>query len=378
METICNRFPHLAERIFDQVDDQSLNNCKEISEEVLEYLENERFFWIRIIKKYGGKLKDFPDLWKPVIDKTPTEIVKEIAIAVSQFFQVRHLYSDKMQDFSGPSDNFRQNFRQGRQWSLVAISANHGDLALLQFIIKKIKLKNVRKTERTNALFLAAWQGHLEVYDFLMGKLRNKNPGTVSRINEENRTPLHYAASNGHFGTCKLIIENTSDKNPASIKYDGETPLHLAASNGHLKICKLIMEHLSDKNPANSVEDGGEFTPFHFAARKGQLAVCQLMLDNLSDKNPATKTARVTPLHIAARGGHVAVCKLIMENLVDKNPTSSSGTTPLNLATFFEKLEVCQLFHENGIHQEGREFEKLEIFKLFKSYEKDKTLSNFP
>ena len=98
METICKRFPHLAQRIFDQLDDQSLNNCKEISQEVLEYLENERFFWIRIIKKYQEKLKDFPKLWKPVIDKTPTEIVKEIGIAVSQFFQVQHLYSDKIED----------------------------------------------------------------------------------------------------------------------------------------------------------------------------------------------------------------------------------------------------------------------------------------
>ena len=97
METICKRFPHLAERIFDQVDDQSLNNCKEISGEVLEYLENGRFFWIRIIKKYQSKLKDFPESWKPVIDRTPTEIVKEIGIAVSEFFQVRHLYSDKIQ-----------------------------------------------------------------------------------------------------------------------------------------------------------------------------------------------------------------------------------------------------------------------------------------
>ena len=104
METICKRFPHLAERIFDQVDDQSLDKCKEISEEVLEYLENERFFWIRTIKKYQSKLKDFPESWKPVIDRTPTEIVKEIGIAVSQFFQVRHLYSDRItNDFSGPA-----------------------------------------------------------------------------------------------------------------------------------------------------------------------------------------------------------------------------------------------------------------------------------
>ena len=124
--------------------------------------------------------------------------MKEIGIAVSQFFQVRHLYSGK----------------EGGQWSLITISANHGDLDLLQFIVNKIKLK---KAERRIALFLAAWQGHLEVYEILMGRLRDKNPGILSQVNKERcRTPLHYAANNGHFGVCKLIIENTSDKNPAS------------------------------------------------------------------------------------------------------------------------------------------------------------------
>ena len=46
------------------------------------------------VKKYQRRLKDFPKLWKPVIDKTPVEKVKQIAIAVSQFFQVNHLYSN--------------------------------------------------------------------------------------------------------------------------------------------------------------------------------------------------------------------------------------------------------------------------------------------
>ena len=50
MEKLCKRFPHLAGRIFDQVNDESLNKCKEVSGEMLEYLEKERFFWIRIIK----------------------------------------------------------------------------------------------------------------------------------------------------------------------------------------------------------------------------------------------------------------------------------------------------------------------------------------
>ena len=164
METLCKRFPHLAGRIFDHVDDKSLNKCKEISGEVLEYLENERFFWIRIIMKYQRNLKDFPELWKPLIDKTPVARVKQIAVAVSQFFQCPNLYS--------------RYIKIGvRKWSLIAISANHGDLDLLRFVVKIIKFKNVRKTERINAMFLAAYKGHLETYVFLSCKLKYKNPG---------------------------------------------------------------------------------------------------------------------------------------------------------------------------------------------------------
>ena len=53
-----------------------------------------------------------------VIDKTPVKRVKQIAIAVSRFFKVRHLYSRE---------------QSHRNWSLLAISAHRGDLGLLQF-----------------------------------------------------------------------------------------------------------------------------------------------------------------------------------------------------------------------------------------------------
>jgi hypothetical protein len=146
-----------------------INNCKEISEEVLEFLDSERFFWLRIILKYKRELKDFPKLWKPVIDKTPVAKVKQIAIAVSRFFKIPIIY---IQDLL-----FKEVVRnRGKRWSLFEIAANHGDLALLRFIVSKIKLKNIRKTERRNALFLAASEGHLETYVFLSDNFRDKNP----------------------------------------------------------------------------------------------------------------------------------------------------------------------------------------------------------
>ena len=202
METICKRFPHLAQRIFDQVDDQSLNNCKEISREVLGFLDNERFFWIRIIKKPRGpnmqiRLKDFPKSWKPVIEKTSVEKVKQIAIAVSRFFHEHHLYSNYMH-----FDNCTSKY------SLIVITAHHGDLALLQFIVNKIKLKNFRKTDKMSALHMVASKGHVDIYNLLTSKLRDKNPRKTSLLNRKGQTPLHQAAENGHFAICKLIIEH--------------------------------------------------------------------------------------------------------------------------------------------------------------------------
>lgn len=240
--------------------------------------------------------------------------------------------------------------------------------------MNKIKLKNVRKTERINALNLAAYKGHLEIYEFLSRKLSDKNPGKVSQVNGFGMSPLHWAAKRGHFAVCKFIIENTSNKNPASTKprQCQNTPLHWAAANGHLDVCKLIMDNITDKNPANPYHswytvttsgerrygpDDMEETPFHLAAQKGQLAVCQLMVQELLDKNPAATKSGVTPLHYAAEYGHVEVCKLILENVVNKNPTDtpykiplSAPSTPLSRAKENGKSEVCQLFHEYGIH----------------------------
>ena len=276
--------------------------------------------------------------------------MKQIAIAVSRFFQRPQLYSDTQYEQRPGGKKI--------QWPLIAISANHGDLALIQFVVNKIKLKNIRQTERQIALFLVAFKGckiqqYLDIYDFLTSKLKDKNPGKKSPLNKEGRTPLHYAANNGNLRLCKLIIEGTSNKNPESIKVwrstqSGHTPLHYAALNGHLEVCKLIMDNVIDKNPANMGPIGEEETPYHYAAERGHLAVCQLFLDNLLDKNPGTR-AMVTPLHSAASNGHLEVCKLIMANIPDKNPADHypRQETPYHYAARNGQLAVCQLFYDN-------------------------------
>jgi ankyrin repeat protein len=244
-------------------------------------------------------------------------------------------------------------------------------MALLHYVIDQIKLKNIRKTERVNALFLAAFQGHLEVYTLLMGKLRDKNPGNSSILNNTGITPLHYAAQNGHFSVCELIIANTPDKNPVTRYVNGRyqsghiygsTPLHFAAQNGNWEVCKLLIDNIVEKNPA----DHSGQTPFHLAAEYGHTAICKHMFGHLSDRNPAIKERGKTALHCAAEKGHVEVFKLIMDDLVDNNinnpeitrnssffkdllcpeDSRNNSYTPFHLAVMNGRFEVCQFFLE--------------------------------
>ena len=159
----------------------------------------------------------------------------------------------------------------------------------------------------------------------------DKNPK-----NNEGFTPLHCAASRGHFQICGMFIDQIEDKNPKNNL--GHTPLHYAAYGGYLEICKLILDNVQDKNPrANDGE-----TPLHFAALNGNLPVVRLIIENNVNKlnpndskdaknNPKNENG-ITPLHMAASKGYVWIFELIIQNVDEKNPKDNFGRTPIQYA----------------------------------------------
>ena len=60
----------------------------------------------------------------------------------------------------------------------------------------------------------------------------------VNICDENNNTPLFYAASNGNYNFCKFLIDLGSDVNYVCSK--GNTPLHMAFSSQKLKVFKLL------------------------------------------------------------------------------------------------------------------------------------------
>ena len=120
MEMVCKRFPCVNQKILKNLDNQSLTRSKEASRVISKFVKNERFYWIRVIKKYSRKFQEFEESWKEVITKIPSVIAEELAFALRCFFETSHLENIAPLHFA----------------------AHEGSFQLCQYIIRKTKNKN--------------------------------------------------------------------------------------------------------------------------------------------------------------------------------------------------------------------------------------------
>ena len=352
------RFPHLVQSIFEILDDENLIKCKTVSRSWSSYMDEERFFWKRIIKKLVHDYDDFRKEWIVAMKKADIEMIKELGCAVQKIFSG---HSSQCVD--------KENCKHLTiQISPLYLCAEFGLVTLCKFLLPISEDKNPKNKAAdgwTTPIHVAAAKGNVEVYEELMNYVKDKDTvinehgfsplhGAASNgllelfliarnytadINPATNlgvTPLHYAANGGHLNVCKKIMEHLEDKNPRG--NFGNTPLHLAAINRHIDVCRYIMSQISDKYPRND----DDFTPLHEAAERGNFDVCKYITDQSIIKNPRYFGGN-TALHLAAVHGHSRIFAYIMKRVTNKNIADDWGYTPLHGAAEFGHVEICKL-----------------------------------
>ena len=327
MEVICKRIPTLAEKVFKNLSDQDLIKCKESSREFYSFLNDEQFFAKRIISAHYGNFIQFQDVWNKVIDKTPKEIVVQLARAVQDFF-------------SGDESRF------GMQWPPFWIAAERGNRQLFEEMIQRSGDISTDGLHGLNAaLFMVAEKGHTEVCNLIVRRLVDKNPS-----NNNGWTPFHNAARNGHVDVCRLLMKNIANKNPGD--NTGWTPLHEAARYGKIEVCKIILFLNIEKNPRCTSGPGD--TVLHTAALFGHLDIYKLISKYVNDRTPARNDG-ATPLHWASQNGSLQICEYIVEKVGNKDLVMNNGLTPLHSAAGRGRLEVCKFLMEKGAKKDARD-----------------------
>ena len=273
-EDFLLRFPTIGEEIFDQLDNENLVNCKGISRVWRSIVDESKIVWRRKIQRFNENHVEFHQHWKSVLKNIPRDKIKELALAVEQFYTM--VRAIRRLDFNH---------------SPLHITAERGLFSLHKFLTEKI----LAGAPRPGILSKVA------NFETIQSKAYGSNEINPERKN--GMTPFHFAASYGHYDICKFIIEKINVKNPRD-STDGTTPLHMAAGNGHTNVCRLIIDLVVDKNPRN---DYGS-TPLHWAAEDGHLEAYKLIFEKVEEKNPSNKNEQ-TPLGLAGNNGRFQILK---------------------------------------------------------------------
>ena len=349
MDNVLLRFPHLGEQIFKNLEDENLAKCHQLSRTCRFFIEDQKFVWIRVIKK--------------LCDDQPA-FIDEILMETRQL----NIKNDSIRNMAINSRKFcKTNLSISRGQTLLHFAAMSGEEEIVKKIIKYSQLckgqkfsilTNPKDNRGRTPLHFAAKNGHLEVLQLIWKDQTTKRCKEKNPEDHMGLTPLHFAAQMGHIEICKFILKRL--KQIDSTKMEPLRPLHLAAENGHLEVCKLfiksytirdskskkMIDGLNDKNPR--FKDGK--TPLHLAAKEGHLNVCKFIIEKVEDKNPKDNR-KDTPLHIAAEKGHLDVCELIIGQFSDKspiniNPLNLYGETPLQNAFLHRHHEIYQLISQ--------------------------------
>ena len=96
-------------------------------------------------------------------------------------------------------------------------------------------------------------------------------------MSETQMTGVHLAAYFGLWKSMSALLERPHDVNAED--KDGRTPLSWAAGNGHEAVVKLLL----DKNADIESKDKYGRTPLSWAAENGHEAVVKLLLDKNAD-----------------------------------------------------------------------------------------------
>ncbi|KAJ3099705.1 hypothetical protein HDU96_010588 [Phlyctochytrium bullatum] len=172
-------------------------------------------------------------------------------------------------------------------------------------------------------------------------------------LGKDQRTPLHWAAWNGHVAVLETLIDHahtiggTATDAVAAPDLHGITPLILAASNGQIKAINTILQHQVDVNTgrrrtkaaatargSSDTAPYGGLTALHAAAKHGHMQAVRLLLANGANIL-AQDNRGWTPLHFAVSGGHIQLARLLLlkgtEELLHAS-TVSDSSMPIHIA----------------------------------------------
>ncbi len=161
------------------------------------------------------------------------------------------------------------------------------------------------------------------------------------------RTPLHWAAANGHLNICETLLDSESSVDAKDGA--GDTPFHLAACHGRTKCAMMLATRGADTRESNSFG----WNAIHHAAWHGHTETVGDLIESLSLREllETPDQAGHRPIHLAVLRGHAKVVLRMLSLGGCVSPAGPCGYTPLHYACRQGSADIWKILVDHGADQ---------------------------
>jgi ankyrin repeat protein len=193
----------------------------------------------------------------------------------------------------------------------------------------------------------AATAGDLGDVEALVGE----DPGLVDAKGFGGLTPLILAASGGHEGVVRYLLDNGAGINECT---EGSvTALYSASMDGFTPVVRLLLQRGADQTIAQK----GGWTPLMEASNFGHLEIVRLLVDAPGVKTIIDSVENMevggTALYRACEWGHAEIARALLACGADPTIADRDGKTPMTIAKEVPQQDDDVPEHEK-ISAEGR------------------------
>jgi ankyrin repeat protein len=203
---------------------------------------------------------------------------------------------------------------------------------VVEYLIKEGAQVDAKEEDDWTPLHLTAQNGHTAVVEYLL-----KEGAEVDAKREDDNTLLHLAANGGQLEMAKILIESGAN---VLARNNHDSVLHTAITGNNLELITLLLNMIKDNVMGDSkqcydeinVQDIEGDTPLMWAIEYENLLAAELLLDQGVDPNVQNHAGR-SALHWAVEKSNLELVQLLLTHKVNPHLKDEQQKTALDLAS---------------------------------------------